>query len=112
MLPHFQYIDSTPETAGTELPWAILHSAGEVAIAFKADGIYCLFSNLFAPEMHISKSEEELRNYVSLLPPWELAAKQALTVALDRMCSRLDAAQRTLIVSLECVLPKPLALGA
>ena len=92
-LPHFHVIDSMPETSGTELAWAILHSIGEVVIAFRADGVYCLFSNVFKPEMYVSSSEEELRNFVALLPPWEPAAKQAYSAALNAMRRRLNASE-------------------
>ena len=98
-LPYFHHIESMPETAGTELAWAILYSSCEVAIAFKADDIYCLFSNVFTPEMHLSKSEEDLRNFVALLPPWEPAAKQVFTAALDGMRRRLDAAVQRVFVA-------------
>ena len=91
-LPYFHSIESMPETSGTELAWAILHTVGEVVLAFKADGVYCLFSNVFRPEMHLAKSEEDLRNFAALLPPWEPAAKHPYSAALDGMRRRLDAA--------------------
>ena len=79
----FHYIETIPDTTPMEMAQGLLSRVDEdLAIAFKADGIFCLFVNYDEPIMVIASTLEGLRDTANSTPNEELKSLTNQTLNL------------------------------